>query len=1392
MMNSMRYFLSVVFLFALFSGVTAQRSLDFDKLTMDDGFSSNRANAIIQDKKGYMWIGTWNGLNRYDGYVCKEYIPDFRDSLTLSNREVVALLEDSNENIWIGTSSGLNRMDPKTGEIKTFEFHYRILALLEDSEGYIWIGTWNGGLYRLSPDDGKMVYYLGNDIINDILEDSRGILWVATYNGLVRLDRSTGKLQRINDTSNSISHTSITQIEESADGTLWLGTWGGGLNKLKIDPSDGSYHFTHYTAQNRPGGLNSNVVYKLLYDRLGNLWLGTWDYGLKLLEPTEQEKSPDEAYFQSFQHDINNPGSLSGNNLSALFVDRSGMLWVGADKINRTSIINTGIQRFNTTSFENGEFSYRTVRSFAEQDGKLWVGTINNLKLFEKEKEHYIHIKDIGNPSYIYNGYSFTSSSVLSIATCKQGLLVGTDDAGLLLYPDETALNSKNPKFRYFNTMTSPALPGNKINCVVVSKKYPDVIWIGTMQRGFGKLTLTDTEATTQLIWAGNSSSSLSDNNIRTVFEDKDGLVWIGTQNGLNCYDPKTNEIRKFFHSYNDTGSINDNVINCIFEDRTGTLWIGTNSGLNKKLMSFSDNGELQISFRGYPNLDRVGNSIITNILEDDTGKLWIKLYRGIVSFNPQSERIIKDYLTKEYMEIAIERNASIKTSDGNIFLGGDKGFMYFNPDSLFQHPINPEVVITNFLVFNEPYDKIVKQKDGDSEHLAIPYVHNIELTHKDKVFTIEFSAMDYKNPKRNVYAYFLEGYDKMWNEVGTRNYATYTNIRPGEYTFKVKGMNSDGTWSEEPATFQIRIRPPFYMTYWAYILYALALIAILYFFKEYSIIQVREKSRIMLERIQNEKDHRLNELKTLFFTDITHEFRTPLTLIQGPAEELMHLPDVNSYAKKQAELILRNTTKLLRLVNQLMDFRKLERGKMRIIRQDSDIVQLMDEINESFKPMADSREIQLNFSYGQPNIQAYVDIEKIEKIMFNLISNAFKYSDEGGKIDVRIGLENVEKLGEALVIEVEDTGIGIAEEDLQRIFERFFQTHQKRTHSTGGIGLYLSKMFIEQHGGNIVCESSLGIGSIFRVEIPANAKDSYPELEEGETETMDEMPDREVVPVSPIDLEVNLNKNENTSSTRYKVLIVEDDNDLNDFIVTGLSADFEVTGVFNGNQGFEKAKEMDPDIIITDIMMPEMNGFEMCEALRKDIATSHIPVIFLTAKTMREYEIKGLNLGAVDYIHKPFSLVALKLKVNNFLANRKQIHNRIRTEQLLEPETIELSSLDEQLLKDAVAAVNKFLDDPTFDVEKFSMEIGVSANQAYRKIKALTGQTAKEFIRNQRLKTAASLLLQKKRSIAEIIYMVGFSSPSYFTRCFKEYYNCTPKEYIARGGKVDDIASND
>lgn len=1367
----LRYIFILLGLILAWGPVSAQNEIHFSHLGMQDGFANSRANTIIQDRKGFIWVGTWNGLNRYDGYNCVTYQPGFHDSLSVSNREIVELMEDSNGFIWIGTSYGLSRLDPETGIFKNYQFRNRILSLCEDKNGQLWIGTWSGGLYRFNPETGESVHYLASDIVSDVHVDSRGILWAATYYGLLRKMPDQDEFVRfIADSSgNSISNSVVTQIAESADGSLWVGTWGGGVDRISLLDDGQSMQFSNFKLNGKTD--DAGVVSRLYYDQFHNLWIGTWNDGLRMLPENQQKRSPADAELIAYHKEADNPASLSDAGISALCVDHAGILWVGAATIDRAAVSERGINRYKLPATKDELTRKRTVRAFAEFRNQLFVAAGNSLFQYERKQEQYFLRTQYTSLGYPNGNNTVRSSSILDLKSDSTGLWIGTEDAGLIFYPYSNQLLLDKSKVQYFNHQSATPISGDKVCSIVLSRHHPGVLWLGTLQSGITKLERgADGRYASRFFSVG--AGSLSDNNIRTMYEDSFGKIWIGTQDGLNSIDPETKQFQQFFYTVEDTNSLNDNVINTIFEDSSGNLWVGTNSGLNKRIEHTTANRPRMIQFKGFPGEAYLNNEIVTNLFEDASGNLWVRMYRGFIKLNIKDEKVAGQYFSRDYENLMLQRNSSSRFRNGQVILDAQNGFLTFFPDSIVKNSISPHAVITGLKVLNQSVDgnSELQQRLGLSK--TIPYTEQLELSYKDKMITIEFSAMDYKSAGKNEFSYKLEGFDNQWNNVGARNTATYTNLPPGKYTLKVKAKNSDGVWSEDAASLALQINPPFWKTTWAYLVYLLIIIGLLYFFNQYSVVRAQVKSELKFEKLKTEELSRLNEMKSFFLTDITHELKTPLSLILGPANELAGDKSLNATASRHAGLIKSSANKLLHLVNQLLEFRRIEKGIPDELRlQTVDVSSLLEDISAMFRAMSESRRINYQLSLPPSRIVAMLDPDKFEKILFNLISNAFKYTRDHGAIRVLVGLNQTASTTAELIIKVEDNGIGIAEKHKNKIFERFYQVNEIRTQSTGGIGLYMTKALIDQHNGSIELESEPGKGSCFTVHLPYIAASlPEPEVHEATAET-------ELTVVSETDDEPT------SEATKLTVLVLEDERELNEFLVNGLSPEFRVISAFNGAEGLQLAQSEMPDLILSDIMMPEMDGFEFCKRLRKDLNSSHIPVVFLTAKTMQEDELKGLRLGAVDYIFKPFNLDALKLKLQNILVSRRQMQERLRTEQLLEPELIELSSLDEEFLKQAVEAVQNNLDNPAFDVEAFSNELGASANQVYRKIKALTGQTAKEFIRNQRLKIAAGMLAQKKRNISEIIYMVGFSSPSYFTRCFKEFYGCTPKEYIEKFG---------
>ncbi len=1357
--------LPLLLLFLFLSSGYSQKALDFDTFSTQDGFSGNKVNAFLQDSRGFLWVGTWNGLTRFDGYESIVYKPDLTNPMnSLSNREVTALLEDRSGNLWIGTSSGLNCLDPMNDEFLQFPFDSRIASLYEDSDGKIWIGTWNDGLYCLDIETGEIEQFYSGLMVVDILESKNGDFWIATYNGLVYLNRSTKSfvryLQNEENLNKSVNSQSITSLVEMPNGDIWVGSWGGGLSQLHTHSDLDSITFTHYTVENTNESLSTDNIYKLCYDSDNNLWIATWDKGIAKLDSAEQYKNPESAHFQKYVHNPLDIYSISDNNVTAIYADKSGNLWVGSSKINRAYVSQTGMSRYALFYNDIDMSSQNTIRAISgDGEDNLWIGTTKDLIHYEKQKGVYQIKNVIPHQSYYYRGNFFTSNSVLSLEYFYDGLLVGTDDAGLLFY--KNTKDGIEKSYKFYNSITENSIPGDKVTSLKWSEYYPNTLWIGTMLSGFSKATYNQGSFTFENYNIYNSN--LLDDNVRSIVEDNDGYIWIATQKGLNRLDSKNNKIESFSHSPSDKYTLNDNIINVLKKDLEGNIWVGTNAGLNKIVKK--DNGEHY--FKRFLSAPMISNEAVINIMiSKDDNEIVLGFYENIVKFNIQNEEVVEILNQREYQRIETEINSSFVDNSNTMFIGGHNGFISFNKSDLKVANISSNINLTDVLIENVSLRNLYNEDNSTT----IPYREKFEFTHKDKIITFVFSSMNFDNPRNNNYSYFLEGFDNEWSNVGGRNYVTYTNLPAGKYILKLKEESSGNAIS----SFNVIILPAWWETITAYIFYFIIILGLLYFFQHYSFIRQKEKEKLVFHQVLHEKEQELYNLKTDFFINITHELRTSLSLIIGPAEEVLNMKSLPEGAGRYLSLIKRNSERLMRLINQLMEFKRIEEGKDELFLEKVNIIVLLEELKQLFEPIANTKNIAFELEYFQNEIPAWIDVEKLEKVIYNMLSNAFKYVDNGGRVFVKTFLKkDDESKNTWFIIEVSDDGIGIDEENLKFIFERFYQVNEKNTQSIGGLGLYLCKSIVEQHKGYINVDSTHGQGTQFTVEIPINLNEIISHTTQRNTKN----------------LAFNLTSSNSFASDKEelssgedndlpKVLIVEDDSDLLEFLKNGLESLFSIFVATNGEEGYNLAVEISPDIIVSDVIMPKMDGFQMGQKLRENLDTSHIPIFYLTAKSIKEAEIKGLELGAIDYIYKPFNMEVLRLKLQNVLDAKSAVHESFKTESILQPQQIKLSSLDEEFLTKAVKVVDDNIDDPKLDVEKFSDLMSMSSNQAYRKIKALTGYTAKEFIRIQRLKVAASLIEQKKRNISEIIYMVGFSSPSYFSRCFKEQYGCTPTEY--------------
>lgn len=1348
--------------------------VQFEHYSLEEGLSQNTVYCVLQDADGFLWLGTADGLNRYDGYQFRVFRNDPNDSTSISANRIFALCEDKTKTLWVGTyGGGLNRYDRGTesfirykndpndpGSISDDE----VLSIYEDKFNVLWVGTDGGGLNKFIREKGKFKCYrnnpedptsLSNDEIRSIFEDHLGSLWVGTNSGgLNKFDREKELfIQYRNNIKDpqSISDDGVLSIYEDSDDNLWIGTGNGGLNKF--DQKDEL--FTRYTNNSaNQNSISANRVFTILEDQSRNLWIGTMEGGLNKYI-TEHNK------FISYRSNPDNSNSLSSDGIFSLFEDKTGVLWIGTygGGVNKLDQSKEQFILFRNDPYNPNSLSNNGVFSICEdQYGIIWVGTSGGLNKFDRKVRKFTAYHH--NPS---NTYSLSDEEVISIYEDKSGeLWIGTYGGGLNLF------NRRTNQFISFknNPNDNNSLSANEIFSICEDDL--GNLWIGTDGGGLNKFDRR-TKQFTRYLHNPNDETTISANRIFSIHKDYDGNMWIGTDSGgLNKFDRTTGKFKHYKYKPGDAASLSNDGVLSIYQSKIGELWIGTyGGGLNKFDLS-------KEKFEQYRIKNGLPSDVVYGILEDGSGNLWMSTNNGLSKFNPVNGTFKNYEVTDGLQGNEFNQGSYYKTKTGEMIFGGPNGFNFFHPDNIKNNLCPPQIVITDFQLLHKPvsigYDSLFGRTILQN---SISKTEQIELSYDDNIISFEFTSLDFRNPKKNKYAYIMEGFDEDWTHTdASRRIATYTNLDPGEYTFKVKGSNNDGIWNEAGTSLKIIINPPWWETWWAYFSYAAAIIIIMLLVRQYDLKRQKLKQQLELEREHADKLEEIDQMKSRFFTNISHEFRTPLTLILGPAEKIIS-ETIDTNAGKQAGLIKRNANRLLDLINQLLDLSKIEAGKLKLEASRSNLSSFVKGIAEAFETIAEKKDITLKIQIEKQNIDAYFDKDKMQKIVTNLLSNAFKFTMESGEVELKL----FETARNSVMLSVRDSGVGISEKDLPKIFDRFYQSDSSTTRESGGtgIGLALTKELVELHGGKIAIDSKEGEWTEVTVDLP-HGKDHLREdqivklegedLAEREIFIRDYTPDTTEIQDSEI---IKIDKN--------IVLVVEDNYDVREFIRDSIGAEFSVVEAINGEQGLRKAEKYIPDLIISDVMMPKMDGYEMMHRIKRDEKTSHIPVILLTAKSDRDSKLEGLGLGADDYLTKPFDTKELIARIKNLIETRILLQQKFSSGTIVQKlkDKSGLSPLDEKFMTKIMEVIEAHLSEEEFSIEEISEEIGMSRAQFYRKLKALTGKSPSLFLRTIRLNKAKEMIQSKELSISEISYKVGFASPAYFSRCFKDEFGYPP-----------------
>jgi len=1344
-----------------------------------------------------MWFGSEEGLHRYDGYSIEVFRHQSNTPNSLSANLVRALYEDHYGRLWIGTDGGgisiynlkterFTHINTNTNNTALPLSSDEVFCFAESKDNKLWVGTKNGiNLISISPDDEQPV-----DYIQHYKHEPKN--------------------------PNSLIYPHVYSLLEDHNGTLWAGTTEGGLSRL----DKGSTSFINYYADGKPGSISSAAIMDIFEDKHGDLWFGTWTHGLNLYNRANDN-------FITFLHDENDTTTISHNNVYALCEDNNGFLWAGTydgglNRLQRHQDIKSyKFERFKEREDALKSFFKNKIKViYPDKQGNLWAGTLGGgvIQIYYKPV-NFIHITNT------LSRYQNTTSNSVN-AVCKtdstQSLLA--TNAGLFQI-DQKKLYNLSFKALLEDSTQTPNL--YKKNITAIYQTQAGHIWVGTETEGLMRFVFEGEKLISYLQYSPYKPApyKINGNKIKDIYEWNNQL-WVVTDYGINIY----NDVQQRFIYEKDNGDDLfpiDATFTCTYIDAQNRLWAGTQyKGMycfsitddykgghilyhfneDSSPIALADREVLHISQADHGNIwvgtakglhlinadthtnivykekDGLPSSAVSQIYKDKNNNLWLGTLQGLARFNRQTGVISSYFMPGGFLSNYFIPSDVAEFNDGLIAMPTQDGLWAFYPDRL---TTNPHLVIPTLRNLNLAGKKVKTNELFNNRIIldkALSFTEEINLKHDENVVQIGFAALSFIEQKNNSYMYKLEGLDKDWSYTDADHRSViYSNLSPNTYTFRLRAANSDGEWNPQEASLKIVINPPAYKTWYAYVFYFLILIGLIYS-SQYLIIQrIKTKEKLKRERIARDKEAVLNQMKMRFFTNISHEFRTPLTLIAGPLQEMLdHDTTLSAPTKSQLKLMKNSSDRLLRLINQLMDFRKVSQGNMHLSIRQRNITSFVRRISESFQGIADQKSIEFSCQIESKPLLVWFDAEKLETIIFNLLSNAFKFTPANGSIAISLELHK----GKNITLTVSDTGSGVPDEDKERVFSRFFQSDNNQNVSGAGtgVGLSLVKELVEMHNGSIQLRDNVPTGSIFTIQLAVN-KESF-----NADEIIEDTSSTETEEIQTTDTVTKINNPIITETgDKPKILIIEDQRDLRNHLCNILNKHYRVDEASDGSEGLEKASSSLPDIIISDVMMPEMDGFTLCSKLRSNVITSHIPIIMLTALDNTESKREGLEAGADVYIVKPFDKQLLVTQIQNLLTNRQLLKNRFK-EQWDFVEEIATTSTDQQFVNRAIKSVEDHMSDASFNVSELVKKMGVSRTLLHMKLRELTGQSTSEFIRTIRLKHAAKLLKQGELNVSEVTYQVGFNDPKYFSKSFKSLFGVTPTNFQkgdASGGEL-------
>jgi signal transduction histidine kinase/ligand-binding sensor domain-containing protein/DNA-binding response OmpR family regulator len=1352
------------------------KSYELRQKTVNNGLSNNTVYTIAEDKNGFLWVGTESGLNRFDSRDWKHYFFNPMDSTGLSNSKIQAILSDHLGRLWIGTAKGLNLFSVETNVFSRLPESVDgngipgeyIRCLYEDSDLDIWVGT-SEGLVLVKYDSLNIEFnnvILGNgsegeNNIVTIYEDRQGIIWIGTggglfytrnkkdffsfdilnqnrkildkaqiraiieindilliateNNGLFAYSRINGKLTVIKVLSDGIAKDLIFRdLFLDTDSALWIAATGGLFRIDEEELKRLNEDKIFFNSQQ----ILENSVRKIFEDKNHGTWFGTQYNGLYY------------HYDDNFLFRKINPGSISpfgnSNSVVSAFLVNNDSIWIGTDgggliRWDRKQ------DRFNYWTEETGLVNNNIKCLAKDWNGNLWIGTFKGLSILKNNLFINYNFESLVFQDSRKKGSHFLS---IHFDPEKKIAWLGTDGHGLVKFDPGTK------KFSEISTLYSTF----KIYSVNKILSLNDSTLILGTSSGLYSFNTDSYDFTRRLINIP-SVGKIEPYIISLEFQD-DNKIWVGTEKyGIVLYD-LLNEKTYSIQEFNDFPGI---VINSIQQIRENELWISTNQGLNRTRFEYRNDSLITLSSKFFSE-----------------------------SYGVQSRQFMP--------------RSSFYSSENELFFGGINGFNFFYPEEINFKMVEIPCYIKALSYWNSREDRIVQVNS------IYPSGTNLIFKHYIRDITLNFIGINFSHPENTQYAYKFSGEGENWIELGSRDLITFNNLAQGDYKVEIAASQEPVSWEGKGTILEITILPPFWKSGFAIVIYSIIILVLLFLFYRTITKWERLSSDLKVEQVKREQEQNLHEQRIRFFTDISHELRTPLTLILSPIDMIIKNHPLSMRVLNTLQMVKQNGERMMQLINQLLDLRKADAGHLKFRAAKGNLVRFIEEIMISFRDLAISREITMDFQTRKKNIEAYYDRDKFEIIINNLLSNAIKHSTKGGKVKVSIeahadpGNISLSNFPDGFVqIIIEDSGKGIPPDKIDRIFDRFFEADSGIKGS--GIGLEITKKYIELHGGTIAVESRMENSANpgftkFIIKLPMGRRhlkdediiDNYISSEDikGYITTGNEST------LNP-DLEIQMEKVEGLDAKEkgnYKLIIVEDNPELREFLVQMLQDQFRVSAAENGRTGWETIINDPPDIIISDIMMPEMDGIELCRKIKTDVRTSHIPVILLSARTAITFKYEGLETGADEYITKPFQPEYLSLKIRNLLYQREMVRRKYLKDSITDPEDITLTSMDEKLLKKTIQYIHSNIDKSDLSIESLSEKLGISRVHFYRKIKSLTGVTPQEFLKTIRMKYAASLISQKKLRISEVAYMCGYKDLAYFSKSFKEFHGMSPSEY--------------